>query len=91
VESNEAAVLTQSGHVGKIYTITGPAAVTHAEIARAMAEAIELEVTFVAVSPEDFSDALRKLGAPPWQVDGLIEHYAHYARGQAAEIYPTVR
>jgi uncharacterized protein YbjT (DUF2867 family) len=83
--------LTQPGHIGKTYTITGPAAVTHGEIAHAIAEAIGREVTFVDVSPEDFSGALRKLGVPPWQVDGLVEDYAHYARGEASEVHPTVR
>jgi uncharacterized protein YbjT (DUF2867 family) len=86
-----AAVLTQPSHIGKTYTITGPAAVTHAEIARAIAEAIGREVTFVEVSPEDFAGALRKLGVPPWQVEGLVEDYAHYARGEAADVHPTVR
>jgi uncharacterized protein YbjT (DUF2867 family) len=86
-----AVVLTESGHVSKTYTITGPAAVSHAEIARAIAEAIGRNVTFIDVSPEDFSGALRKLGVPTWQVDGLVEDYAHYARGEAAEVHPTVR
>jgi len=86
-----AAALTEPGHVGKTYTITGPASVSHAEIARAIAEAIGREVTFVDVAPEDFSGALKKLGAPTWQVEGLVEDYAHYARGEAAEALPTVR
>jgi hypothetical protein len=56
-----------------------------------IAEAIGREVTFVDVSPEDFAGALRKLGVPAWQVEGLVEDYAHYGRGEAAEVYPTVR
>jgi uncharacterized protein YbjT (DUF2867 family) len=83
--------LTEPGHVGKTYTITGPAAVSHMEIAHALAEAIGREVTFVNVSSTDFSDALRTLGVPIWQVDGLIEDYAHYSRGEAAEVHTTVR
>ena len=30
-------------------------------------------------------------GVPPWQVDGLVEDYAHYARGEAQAISPHVR
>jgi uncharacterized protein YbjT (DUF2867 family) len=86
-----AAALTEPGHVGNTYTITGPAAVSHAEIARAIGDAIGRNVTFVDVTPEDFSGALKKLGAPTWQVEGLVEDYAHYARGEAAEALPTVR
>ena len=83
--------LTEPRHTGKTYTITGPAAVSHAEIARAIAEAIGRDVTFVEIAPEVFSGALRNFGTPEWQVEGLIEDYAHYARGEAAEAHPTVR
>jgi uncharacterized protein YbjT (DUF2867 family) len=86
-----AVALTEPGHVGKTYTITGPAAVSHADIAQAIAEAIGRQVTFVNVSPTDFSDALKKFGVPTWQVDGLIEDYAHYSRSEAAEVHTTVR
>jgi uncharacterized protein YbjT (DUF2867 family) len=85
-----AAVLTERGHEGKTYTITGPAAVTHHEMAGAIAEAIGRDVVFVDVPPQVFAGALRAAGVPPWQVDGLIEDYAHYARGEAAAIYHHV-
>jgi uncharacterized protein YbjT (DUF2867 family) len=86
-----AAVLTQPRHMGKTYTITGPAAVTHAQIAQAIGKAIGREVTFVDVSPESFAEALSQFGVPAWQVEGLVEDYAHYARGEAAEVFSTVR
>jgi hypothetical protein len=28
---------------------------------------------------------------PPWQADGLVEDYAHYAQGEAEEVSPHVR
>jgi uncharacterized protein YbjT (DUF2867 family) len=65
-----ALALTQPGHIGKTYTITGPAAVTHAEIAAAIGAAIGREVKFIDVPPEDFANALRAFGIPAWQVDG---------------------
>ena len=43
------------------------------------------------IPPEAFGDALLNFGMPPWQVEGLIEDYAHSARGKAAEVHPTVR
>jgi hypothetical protein len=27
---------------------------------------------------------------PPWQVDGLLEDYAHYRRGEASEVTDVV-
>jgi uncharacterized protein YbjT (DUF2867 family) len=86
-----AIVLTEPGHEGKTYTITGPAAVTHHQMASAIGEAIGRDVVFADVPPQAFAGALGAAGVPPWQVDGLIEDYAHYARGEAAAIHPHVR
>jgi uncharacterized protein YbjT (DUF2867 family) len=84
-----AEALTQPGHLGRTYTVTGPAAITHAEIADAIGEAVGRKITFVDVAPADFASFLRGV-LPDWQVDGLLEDYAHYARGEAATVYPTV-
>lgn len=27
---------------------------------------------------------------PPWQLEGLVEDYAHYARGEAGEVHASV-
>ena len=86
-----ALALTQPGHFGKTYTITGPSAITHTEMARAIGEAIGREVSFVDVPPGAFADALRGFGVPPWQVEGLVEDYAHYSRGEASQVHSTVR
>jgi uncharacterized protein YbjT (DUF2867 family) len=84
-----AAALTEQGHAGQTYTITGPAAVSHGEIAAALSRATGRDITFVDVPPEAFADSLRDV-LPPWQVDGLVEDYAHYARGEAETIQPAV-
>jgi uncharacterized protein YbjT (DUF2867 family) len=84
-----ATVLTEPGHLGATYTLTGPDAVTHAEIAAAIGAATGRPVGFRDVEPAAFAAALRGV-LPPWQVDGLLEDYAHYARGEAAAVLPTV-
>jgi len=84
-----AAALTEPGHAGATYTVTGPAAITHTEIAAALGAARGREVGFVDMTPADFATALRGV-LPAWQADGLLEDYAHYARGEAAEVTDTV-
>ena len=84
-----AVALTEPGHAGRTYTITGPAAITHAEIAAALSAAIGREITFVDAPPEVFAESLRRV-LPLWRVGGLLEDYAHYARGEATAVYPTV-
>jgi uncharacterized protein YbjT (DUF2867 family) len=83
--------LTESGHEGNTYTITGPAAVTHSEMADAIGKAIGRPVAFRDVPSDAFAGALKAAGVPAWQVDGLVEDYAHYARGEAEAISPHVR
>jgi uncharacterized protein YbjT (DUF2867 family) len=84
-----AAALTEPGHEGATYTITGPAAVTHAEIAAAISRATGQEIAFADLPPAAFEEQLRAM-LPPWQLAGLMEDYAHYARGEAAAVSPDV-
>jgi uncharacterized protein YbjT (DUF2867 family) len=84
-----AAALTETGHEGATYTITGPEAITHADMAAALTSALGRDVAFADVPPEMFAGSLRGI-LPPWQIDGLLEDYAHYRRGQAAAVSPAV-
>jgi uncharacterized protein YbjT (DUF2867 family) len=81
-----AAALTESGHEGKIYDITGLEALTHAEMASQLSDALGRDIAFVDVLETSMRDALLGLGMPAWQADGLIEDYAHYRRGEASAI-----
>jgi uncharacterized protein YbjT (DUF2867 family) len=84
-----AVALTEPGHEGATYTLTGPEAITHAQIAAALTGALGRTVRFIDVPPEAFADSIRGM-LPPWQVDGLLEDYAHYRRGEAAAVSPAV-
>jgi uncharacterized protein YbjT (DUF2867 family) len=84
-----AAALTEAGHEGATYTLTGPAAITHAQIAEALSSALGRDVSFVDVPPQAFAESLRGI-LPPWQVEGLLEDYEHYRRGEAAFVSPAV-
>jgi len=84
-----AAALTETGHERQTYTLTGPAALTHTEIAAALSAALGRVITFVDVSPDTFARSLEGI-LPPWQVAGLLEDYAHYSHGEAATITPIV-
>jgi uncharacterized protein YbjT (DUF2867 family) len=85
------AALTQSRHEGKTYDITGPEALTHAEMAAQLSEALNRPIAFVDLPEQGFRAALRAFHMPDWQADGLIEDYAHYRRGEAANISSAVR
>jgi uncharacterized protein YbjT (DUF2867 family) len=86
-----AAALTEQGHEGKVYNITGPEALTHAEIAAQFSAVLRRDIRFINVSPEEMRQAVISVGFPLWQADGLIEDYAHYARGEAAAVSSDVQ
>lgn len=85
------AALTASGHEGKSYDLTGPQALTHAEIAEYLSTAIGRRIAFVDIPPEVMRESLLGIGFPVWQADGLLEDYAHYRRGEATAIASGVR
>lgn len=84
-----AVALTEAGHEGATYALTGPAAITHHDIAAALSAALGRDITFGDTAPEAFAASLHGI-LPPWQVGGLLEDYAHYRRGEAAEVTTTV-
>ena len=84
-----ATALTEPGHDDATYTITGPAAITHTEIADAIGAAVGRKVTFIDVPPAAFEASLRGM-LPDWQLAGLLEDYAHYHRGEASDVTSTV-
>lgn len=83
------AALTDDRHIGATYTLTGPRAITHADMAQALSAALGRTISFADASAPDFAAALQGI-LPPWQIDGLLEDYAHYSRGEAAEVTDAV-
>ena len=81
-----AAALTEPGHANKTYNLTGPQALTHREMAAELSAALHRPVAFVDVAPAELLAFLRQTGMDAWMAEGLVEDYAHYHRGEAAEV-----
>jgi len=83
--------LTRSEHENQTYELTGPEALTHAEMAAEFSEAFGKTIKFVDVPSETMLQALLDLRIPRWQAEGVIEDFDHYRRGEAAAITTAVR
>jgi uncharacterized protein YbjT (DUF2867 family) len=59
--------LTEDGHVGKGYLLTGPQALTSREQVETIAEAIGRPIEFRDVTPHEFAEAAIQRGTPPDQ------------------------
>jgi uncharacterized protein YbjT (DUF2867 family) len=68
--------LTGDGHVGAKYELTGPAALTQAEQARVIGEAIGRAVRFEEISREDARRQMIASGWPQAYADGALDAWA---------------
>ena len=83
-----ALALTTSGHEGKIYSLTGPEALTMSEVAEKLSSAIGRPVRYVNVRPEEHRAANLSRGMPPYLADGLVELYAERRNGKEGTVFP---
>lgn len=72
-----------------VRTLTGPESLTHEELADHLSTATGRRIRFEDVDPRQFADVLAQI-LPTWQIEGLLEDYAHYARGEATEVSSAV-
>jgi uncharacterized protein YbjT (DUF2867 family) len=86
-----ATVLTGSGHEGKIYPITGPEALTMAEVAEKLSAVTDKPIRYVNVAPADARNAQLAAGMPPYLADALVELFAERRNGKESQVYPTVQ
>jgi uncharacterized protein YbjT (DUF2867 family) len=76
-----AKVLTEEGHEGKVYTLTGPAAISLYEVAEALSEVLGKEVRYVNIPLEDAKRAMLNMGLSEWRADVLIEYAKAHSEG----------
>jgi uncharacterized protein YbjT (DUF2867 family) len=89
-----AVVLTESGHTGEHYDLTGPEALSYADIAAKLTTAMGRQITYVAAPDEAVGQALLGAGLSEWFTNALVGLYQDYRRsgtnGYAAQITDTV-
>jgi uncharacterized protein YbjT (DUF2867 family) len=69
------AALTEDGHAGRLYEVTGPRLLTFSEAVAEIAAATGREIRYVQVSPEQYASALEAEGVPAdfaWLVNYLF-------------------
>jgi uncharacterized protein YbjT (DUF2867 family) len=86
-----ATALTTPGHEGKIYPLTGPEALTMAEVAERLSAATGKPIRYVDVAPEDARRAQLAAGMPPYLVDALAELFAERRKGAESHVSPAVQ
>lgn len=85
-----AIVLTSGGHEGKIYPITGPEALTMAEVAELLSAVTAKPIRYVNIAPEEARRAQLAAGMPPYLADALVELFAERRKGKEALVSPVI-
>lgn len=86
-----AKVLTSDDHAGRTYTLTGPEALSYAQIAEKLSKLLGTTIKYVDISPQQLKQSMRDLGMPPWQVDALADLQAYYTEGPGAKVTRDVQ
>ncbi len=83
--------LTEPGHEGKEYALTGPEDLSYTEIAAIMSEVSGRQIRFVDVSPEAARQGMVAAHMPEWMIDVILELNAWAKGSQGGEITTTVK
>jgi uncharacterized protein YbjT (DUF2867 family) len=73
-------ILTESGHEGAKYDLTGPEALSYSDVAAKLSGSLGREVSYVEVPDDAARSAMLGFGMDAWLVDALVGLFAEYRR-----------
>ncbi len=80
------ACLTEPGHEGKVYRLTGPEALTNTQVAQKIGKVIGKPVTYSYAPPEQTKAGMMQLGMQPWFVDFVVGMDEAYSTGNYSNV-----
>jgi len=86
-----ALVLTEDGHDGRTYVVTGPEAISYQGVARALSRVFDRTVEFIDAPDKVAHDAALQAGAPEWLAHGIVEVDQQMKRGLSAQTTEVAR
>jgi uncharacterized protein YbjT (DUF2867 family) len=84
-------VLTHDGHEDRTYVVTGPEALSYADVAARISAVFAREVQYADVPPYQAKADLLASGLDPWLVDGTLELYDWVRNGAADSVTDEVQ
>jgi uncharacterized protein YbjT (DUF2867 family) len=90
VGASAAAVLSSAGHEGQTYLLTGPAAITYAQVAAELSEVMGSRVEFIDIPDDAAQQAMIRDGLPGFVAEQIIKTLAQLRQGAGAQVTPTV-
>jgi uncharacterized protein YbjT (DUF2867 family) len=95
VAAAAAVALTEPGHAGAHYDVTGPQALSYADVAAKLTQALGRQITYIDAPDDAVRQALLGAGLTDWFAGALVGLYQDYRRsgtdGYAAQVTSTVQ
>lgn len=85
------ALVATDDHAKQVYALTGPAAYSYADVAKALSEAVGRTIPHDNCSPEAYAAGLSAAGLPPFLVDGMVGMADAVKQGLYAEVSDDIR
>jgi len=79
-------MLTEDGHLGQAFALTGPEASTAAQTAQMLSAALGREIKYVDLPPDRMKQALLSAGVPEFIAEGDADLNQLYRRGGASAV-----
>ena len=84
-------VLAEDGHEERVYDVTGPEAVSYADVAATFTRVLGREVRYVDVPPEAARQGMVDAGLPAWMADAVNELNASMKQWRLTGVTDVVR
>jgi uncharacterized protein YbjT (DUF2867 family) len=78
VASAIATVLSEPGHLGAIYELAGPAALSHKQIAATLQSILQRPVRVEEITADEWSEDARRNGLDDYMIDTLHAMFTYY-------------
>jgi len=86
-----AEVLTNDGHIGKAYTLTGPEAITMSQVAAAISDVSGRPIRYIDTPEEAVRQGMLAHGVPPPMVEGIMDLFADQKAGKVSLVTGAVQ
>ena len=84
-------VLTDDAHLNKSYDLTGPEALSLAQVAEKFSSVLGRKIRYVAQPVEEFRKILTQVGLPEWRVNAVCDEFKLLSKNTSAHTTDTIQ
>ena len=84
------ALMDGERHYNKIYSVTGPEALSYYQAAEILSNATGKKIDYVSISDEEARGAMKEVGLNDWLIDTISDLYSYFRKGYASHVSSAV-